>query len=201
MVADPLACAGTSGYVTRHGFGYSVFEARESGIVSELTIYVALDVPVKFLSLKIQNKSQATRHLSATFCTEWVLAELRTQSLLHVVTEIDGDSGAIVARNPFSAEFPGRVTFLDVSEANRTVTGDRNEFFGRNGTAANPAAMSRTSLSGKVGAGLDPCGAIQTTIEIAPGQEREIVFRLGAATSIEEARGFNPTIAGCRGCS
>ena len=174
----PLPSPGTSAYVTRHGFGYSVFEVRESGIVSELTMYVALDAPVKFFLLKIQNTSQETRRLSATCCTEWVLAELRTQSLLHVVTEIDGDSGAIVARNPFNAEFPGRVSFLDVSEPNRTVTGDRNEFFGRNGTAASPAAMSRTSLSGKVGAGLDPCGAIQTSFEVAPGQEREIVFRL-----------------------
>ena len=149
---------------------------------------MALDAPVKFFSLKIRNASQETRHLSATCCTEWVLAELRTQSLLHVVSEIDGGSGAILARNPFNAEFPGRVAFLDVSEPNRTVTGDRNEFFGRNGTAANPAAMSRTALTGKVGAGLDPCGAIQTTFEVAPGQEREIVFRLGAATSVVEAR-------------
>ncbi len=51
----------------------------------------------------------------------------------------------------------------------RTITGDRTEFFGRNGTAANPAAMSRTRLSGKVGPGLDPCGAMQVGIRNCPG--------------------------------
>ena len=39
----PLPCRGTTPYVTRHGFGYSVFEHTEHGISSELWVYVALD--------------------------------------------------------------------------------------------------------------------------------------------------------------
>jgi len=41
--------------------------------------------------------------------------------------------------------------------------------------------MSRTRLSGKVGAGLDPCAAIQVPFDLPPGHEREIVFMLGVA--------------------
>ena len=59
---------------------------------------------------------------------------------------------------------------------------------GRNGSLSNPAAMHRTKLSGKTGAGLDPCAAMQTQIELADGREREIVFVLGAAADAEEAR-------------
>ena len=40
--------------------------------------------------------------------------------------------------------------------------------------------MPRSRLSGKIGAALDPCAAIQVAFELADGQEREIVFRLGA---------------------
>jgi cyclic beta-1,2-glucan synthetase len=43
-------------------------------------------------------------------------------------------------------------------------------------------------LSGKVGAGLDPCGAIQVPFELADGQEREIIFRLGVGRGVSEAR-------------
>ncbi len=53
----PLPCPGRSGYVCRHGFGYSVFEHFESGIVSELSTYVAMDAPVKFVTVKLRNES------------------------------------------------------------------------------------------------------------------------------------------------
>jgi len=186
----PLPVPGRNAYVTRHGFGYSVFETTENGIATELTVYVALDTPIKFFSLKIRNTSDQPRRLSATCCVEWVLAELRPKSLMHVVTEFDPKTGALLARNPYNSEFPGRVAFLDLNESQRTITGNRTEFFGRNGTPAKPAAMGRTRLSGKVGPGLDPCGAMQTEFEMAPRQEREVVFFLGAAPSIEEARGL-----------
>jgi cellobiose phosphorylase len=186
----PLPAPGHNAYVTRHGFGYSVFATTEDGLATELIVYVAMDAPIKFFSLKVRNASEQTRRLSATCCMEWVLAELRSKSLMHVVTEVDPKTGALLARNPYNSEFPGRVAFLDCNEPLRTVTGDRTEFFGRNGTASKPLAMGRTRLSGKVGPGLDPCGAMQSEFDIAPGQEREIVFLLGAAPSVEEARGL-----------
>jgi cyclic beta-1,2-glucan synthetase len=48
-----------------------------------------------------------------------------------------------------------------------------------------PAALSRQKLSGKVGAALDPCAAIQTHFELGVGEEREIVFTLGCGQSVE----------------
>ncbi len=184
----PLPSPSHNAYITRHGFGYTVFETSEDGISTEFTVYVAVDAPIKFFSLKVRNTSDRTRQLSATCCVEWVLAEMRAKSLMHVVTEFDPKTGSLFARNPYNSEFPGRVAFLDMNESQRTITGDRTEFFGRNGTLAKPDAMSRKRLSGKIGAGLDPCGAMRTEFEIAPKQEREIVFFLGAASNIETAR-------------
>ncbi len=187
----PLPCRAATPYVSRHGFGYSVFEHTEDGIESELWVYVAIDAPIKFAVLKVRNPSGRPRRLSATGYVEWVLGNLRPQSMPHIITEIDADDsgrGALLARNRYSTEFAGRVAFLDVDEAIRTVSGDRNEFIGRNGTLSNPAAMRRAQLSGKVGAALDPCAAIQVPFELADGQEREIVFRLGAGRDAADAR-------------
>ena len=175
-------------YLCRHGFGYTVFEATEFGIFSELWIYVARDASVKFATLKIRNVSGRTRKLSATAYCEWVLGELRAKGLMHIVTEIDPETQALLARNPYSFEFADRIAFLDVSDPSRTFTGDRTEFLGRNRSTARPAAMERIRLSGNVGAGLDPCGAVQTTFELADGREREIVFTLGVGRSIQEVR-------------
>lgn len=184
----PQPCSGAMPYVTRHGFGYSVFEHTAGGIHSQLWIYVDLEDSVKFSMLKIRNGSGRTRKLSATGYVEWVLGDLRPKSAMHVVTEIDPASGALFARNAYNSEFPGRVAFFDVDDISRSVTGDRNEFLGRNGSLKNPDAMIRARLSNRLGAGFDPCGAIQVPFELADGQEKQIIFRMGAGHDLEQTR-------------
>ncbi len=186
----PKPSRGTGTYSSRHGFGYSVFEHNEGGIATELWVYVAIDASVKFSVLKIRNSSGRVRKLSATGYTEWVLGDLRSKSAMYVTTEVDPATGAMFARNPYSMEFGERVAFFDVSEPEHSVTGDRAEFIGRNGTFTAPAAMNRPRLSGRVGAGLDPCAAIQVTFELGVDQEREIVFALGVGHDAEDARGL-----------
>ena len=195
----PLPACGQSGYVCRHGFGYSVFEHYEAGISSELFTYVAMDAPVKFVVVKLRNHSRRPRRLSLTGYWELVLGEWRHANLMHIVTETDPHSGALFARNAYGRECANRVVFAQVSEPERTVTGNRTEFIGRNGSLASPAAMRRTRLSGKTGAGLDPCAAIQTRIELADGQEREIVFVFGAARNTDEAQHFIQRFSGPAG--
>jgi cyclic beta-1,2-glucan glucanotransferase len=185
---SPQPCSGAMPYLSRHGFGYSVFEHTAGGIRSELWVYVDLEESVKFSVLKVKNGSGRTRRLSATGYVEWVLGDLRAKSAMHVVTEIDAASGALFARNAYNIEFGGRVAFFDVDDLSRTLTGDRAEFLGRNGTLRNPDAMSRVRLSGRLGASLDPCGAIQVPFELVDGQERQIIFRLGAGGDLDQAR-------------
>jgi cellobiose phosphorylase len=175
----PHPARGTTSYVIRHGFGYTVFEHTENGLASELWVYVAMDAPVKFSVLKLRNVSGRARQVSVTGYWEWVLGEAREKSLLHVQTEVDPKTGALLARNHYNTEFPGRIAFLDINDGARTLTGDRKEFIGRNGNLAQPAALKRQRLSGKVGAGLDPCAAMQVTFELAMDQERILNFRLG----------------------
>jgi cellobiose phosphorylase len=184
----PLPARGATPYVIRHGFGYTVFEHTEFGITSELWVYVAMDAPVKFSVLKLRNVSGRPRRLSVTSYMEWVLGDQRPKSLLHVQTEVDLKTGALLARNYYNTEFPDRIVFLDVNDGTRTLTGDRKEFIGRNGNLAQPAAMKRQRLSGKVGAGLDPCGAVQVAYNLADGEERETSFRLGVGRSAAEVQ-------------
>lgn len=185
---SPLPCRSTAPYTTRHGFGYSVFEHVEDGVISELWIYVDLVDSVKYSVLKIRNQSGRSRRLSATGYVEWVLGDLRSKTAMHVVTEIDPTSGALFAYNAYSTEFSSRVAFFDVDDISRTLSGDRAEFLGRNGSLANPDAMTRAQLSGRLGAAFDPCGAIQVPFELGHGQSRELIFRLGSGHDLTQAR-------------
>ncbi len=184
---SPLPSRGINPYVSRHGFGYSVFEHTEDGIVSELTVHVALDAPIKFSSLKIRNISGRPRKISVTGYVEWVLGDIKQKSAMQIVTQIDSKTGAIFAQNSYNTEFQNRVNFFDVDDSMRTFTCDRTEFLGRNGSLANPLAMSMSRLLNKTGSGLDPCAAIQIQFDLANGQEREIIFRLGSGHDANDA--------------
>ncbi len=184
----PLPQRGKSPYITRHGFGYSVFEYSEDGIYSTLWVHVDAEDSIKFITLKLHNRSGRARRLSATGYIEWVLGDLRPKYQMHVITENDALSGAIFARNPYNTAMENRVAFFDVNETNRSYTGDRAEFIGRNGTLANPEAMNKARLAGKTGAGLDPCAVLQVAIDLQEDDEREIVFRLGIGKDSNDAK-------------
>ncbi len=173
----------TAAYIATHGWGYSRFEHEAHGIASGLLVYVPLGDPVKISRLKLRNTSTRRRRLAVTIYVEWTLGAFRATSAPFISTEIDPTSGALFARNLWNAAFGSRVAFLDMGGRQMNWTADRREFIGRNGCLADPAALARDAkLSGATGAGRDPCGALQTVIEIAPGEDVEILLLLGDAT-------------------
>ncbi len=175
-------------YSVRHGQGYSIFEHTSHGVSLELKQYVPLEDSIKISRLKIRNLSARVRRLSVTAYVEWVLGISRGASAPFVVTEIDSNSGAILARNLFNTEYGSRVAFADLNGRQISWTCDRTYFLGRNGSLDNPAALAIAApLSERVGAGLDPCGALQTRVEVQPNGETEVVFFLGEALSKVEA--------------
>ncbi|MDE1947785.1 MAG: cyclic beta 1-2 glucan synthetase, partial [Burkholderiales bacterium] len=186
-----LPSAGTGSYVTRHGFGYSVFEHEEDGIASELCMFVAIDAPIKFVVMTLRNRSGRARRLSATGYLEWVLGDERAKTAMHVGTARDAGSDALFAHNPTNTDFAGRTAFFDVdalADDSVSTCGDRQEFLGPEGVLRRPGAMGAALLSGTVGFALDPCAALRVDFELEDGQTREIVFRLGVGASPGQAR-------------
>lgn len=176
-------------YVIRHGQGYSRFEHTSNGIALDLQQFVPLDDPVKISRLTLENLSDRKRRLAVTGYAEWVLGIARSSSAPHVVTSIDPATGALFARNAWNGEFADRVAFADMGGRQTSWTADRLEFLGRNASLDHPALVEKgEELSGKTGAGLDPCAALQTKVELAPRERIELLFLLGQGDSHEQAR-------------
>ncbi len=184
----PLPVRTGRGVTVRHGQGYTVFEREVEGIESELTVFVPVADPVKISQLKVRNSGSTIRRIEVAYYVEWVLGTHREATASHVVTQVDPSTGAQFARNPFHPDVPSHVAFADTDLRPRSMTGDRTEFLGRNGTPAAPASFARSALSGFVGPGLDPCAALRGSITLSPGEERTITFLLGQAADVSEAR-------------
>ncbi|HXH30334.1 MAG TPA: protein ndvB, partial [Bacteriovoracaceae bacterium] len=184
----PLPIREVEPYVIRHGQGYTKFEHVSHGIDQSLEVFVAMDTGVKFGRITLKNSGLSNRKISVTSYVEWVLGFQRGTTAAFIIPEHDPQTGAILARNPYNNEFASRIAFADISEVERSFTCDRREFIGRNGSPKAPAAMERVSLSGTTGAGVDPCAAFQTKLEIAAGEEVTVVVMLGQADSVENAR-------------
>ena len=187
----PLPIREKDAYRIHHGQGYTHFEHNSHSIDQWLTTSVPVDdaggAPVRLQRLRLTNRSSRRRRLTVTLYGAWTLGTEREETQSHIFTQWDTQHQILTAGNPYHPDFGERVAFVASSLPIVSFTGDRAEFIGRNGVSSAPAGLTRTRLSGRVGAGLDPCYAIQVTVEIEPRQQSEVVFLLGSAADAAEA--------------
>ncbi len=179
-------------YRARHGAGYTVFEHNSHGIEQELTVFVPVDEqggkPIKLQRLRLLNASSRRRRLSVTYYVELTLGENRETSQMHVITNWDDETHAILARNRYHPEYGERVAFVAINPEADSYSGDRTAFIGRNRNLSQPVAMEQIALSKRTGAGLDPCAVLRVVVEIAPGERRDVICLLGQADTVVQAR-------------
>lgn len=166
-------------WVVTHRAGSTSFAHGAYGIEHQLDVYVHPEDPVKFLLLRVRNRTGQTRKLGVFGYVEWTLGPPRAADPGHIVTEFDARRCAVSARNSYNTEFLGRRAFFGTTETVFSYTCDRTGFVGRNRTLQSPVGLLRTRLSERQGAGLDPCAALQVGLTLAPGEERQIAFVLG----------------------
>lgn len=182
--ATPYPIRKDTCYIVRHGFGYSVFEHRWNGIDHELIEFVPLNEKVKICILRLKNNTGLKRRISAVYYARTVLGVNEHNTAQHIYTELH-TNGAILIRNNYNTDFPGRIVFLDTNAEERFYTGDRREFLGNMGGMDYPEALRQEKLSNTLGAGFDPCACIQAIIGLKPREQKELVFILGQYESIE----------------
>lgn len=174
-------------YRVRHGIGYSRFFHEEEELAQELTVFVPLDEPIKLWLLKLTNLSDKVRYLRLSYYLEWVLGTNREHTGPYICTGYDKEQDYFYAKNLCTFNFTDSISFIFSSVATQGYTGDRQEFLGPKGSIQSPRGAD-IKLSKNCGACLDPCGAIQVSIEIKPSGSTTLLFALGQSSQPDEIK-------------
>ena len=136
-------------------------------------MYVPLEDPIRISRLTIRNISGRPRRLSVTAYVEWVLGTSRAAAAPFIVTEMDARDGRDVRAQSLERDVRRRAWPSRTSPAARP-TGPAT---GGNSSAVtapsrNPRrCVARSRSRRRVGAGLDPCGALQAPVQLERGRD------------------------------
>ena len=168
----------------RHGQGYSVFECEHEQLDTKTTFFADCNAAVKLVHVQLRNNGNRPRALRALALAEWQMgaghADRRT-----VLTWNPPNLSAVMAQQrQIRAGFGGSTAFLALAGVPGIVqwTCDRSEFFNLSGQLTWP-----TTLGQRSGSGLDPCGAVASSLTLAPGEVFSLTFIIGHALDAQQA--------------
>jgi cellobiose phosphorylase len=191
-------CGKSEEYRVRHGMGYSVIENRYGLLKSELTYFVPMNDPCELWLLRLRNDGDRASRLRLFSYLEWGLGAApdwhREFHRLFINTDYHEASGTLLATKVLW-ELPGThwnrawpyTAFHSTSIKPVGFDSDKRSFLGRNGRLSMPKAVVKGELVGNSERFVDAIGSLCTELELAPGEEKTVVFSLGAADSRAEA--------------
>ncbi|MCZ0964243.1 GH36-type glycosyl hydrolase domain-containing protein [Paracoccus benzoatiresistens] len=162
----------------RHGLGYSRFRSWSDWINTDAVQTLAAGQPAKLTRLRVTNRGKERLDLDCLAYAELVLGKDRGQTA--PVIRAQAVANAIIARNAWSVEFPGRTAGL---ACNRPVTGwlaSRATVLGA-GDVHYPDALIGAWPTNSTDTDGDPCLALRTHLTVQPGETAELVIALADA--------------------
>ncbi|MFN3591015.1 MAG: GH36-type glycosyl hydrolase domain-containing protein, partial [Thermaurantiacus sp.] len=182
----PLPCGSLAHTVVEHAAGCTRFSHVSHGLVQEVTVFVARDLPVKLVRLRVDNAGNQMRRLTATYFVDWLLGSVRGLSDPLLAAWYAPERQAILARNGRNPDFAGATAFLAATLPPHSITTSKDAFVGPEGDIARPEGLARWDLGQRMASRGDCCGAFQVHLDVPAGGRSEVVFLLGQGASEAE---------------
>ncbi len=179
-VGEPLDGADGAEYRVRHGLSYTAFSCAYRGIDAEQLLFIPVADDVEIWDVTIRNRSERPRRISVFNYVEWSFqhVEIDNQNLqMSLYASSAGYADGIIEYDFFYE--PWNYHFLTADFEPDSWDCLRDSFLGSYRTESDPIAVERGECSGASELGGNHCGALHKRIELAPGEERRLVFLLG----------------------
>ncbi len=194
-------CGDKSGFIAKHGLGYTVVSYAHNGIESSITYYVPPRDSVEVWMVKIKNASEKRRRIRAFPFVKWDLANYAynaTESSFAVLFhETMFEEGIIFASTRFwniavsAAGNPNvrwdKWVFMTSSARIDAYDTLDEEFVGMYRSFSNPKALCEGQLTNSSGCGRDILAVLQHEFELDPDEEERFVVLVGVAHHKEDA--------------
>ena len=183
---DDVDAAGnpTQASSVRHGLGYSIFDSTYRGIHSEATFFIPQGQAFEYWSVKVTNTTDEPRNVSlfsyAELSNEWnYRQDLENLQYSQYVVVCRVKDGMIHRRNSTRTHTSASCGSAWQAPMSRASTPTATRSWASYRTQSAPLAVERGYCSGTETTGDNACASIQATLELAPGETRQVIYMMG----------------------
>ncbi|MBO4415525.1 MAG: N,N'-diacetylchitobiose phosphorylase, partial [Lachnospiraceae bacterium] len=177
----------------RHGTAYTVISSEYKNIKAETTYYVPKDATYEVWNLKLTNTGDKPRKIAVTGYCEFVNENNYEQDQVNLqytlfITQTYFKGNFILQKQNENFRNPNNERFLGLAGAKvDRFCGDRDRFVGAYRSYANPVGAEQ-GLNGDLNYCDNSCGALESDVEIAPGETLRFTYLLGQKPEAEAAK-------------
>jgi cyclic beta-1,2-glucan synthetase len=173
----------------RYTPGAVTLECSRQSLSCSISIWVDLSEPIKYVQIKLGNKSDRRRNLSATYFADVVLGDHIERTHNTLCGGILKEQSAVWVRNPYHEDYPGVTFVLMSSQIDSLLSANRSMFEQSGSSPGLPLAMCVEKLDESDGLAGETGAAVRSFVQIEPQNTVTLTFALAVVddlSSIEQ---------------
>lgn len=184
-------------YACRHGMGYTIIEGKKNGIDAVQEMFVPKGDNCLLLRVTLRNDGSQAKRLDVFPYTEFCLWDAMDDSSNFQRNFSIGEVEVLPRAIYHKTEYRERRDHYAVLWANRDYDGfdtARDAFIGVYGSPAKPEAVLSGGCTNSVAHGWAPVGAMQFSVNLAPGESWDLILGLGYIENPQDEKFSAPGI-------
>ncbi|MBQ9071067.1 MAG: hypothetical protein IJY23_06965 [Clostridia bacterium] len=178
-------------YYCTHMRGASDLYTEKNGIATTVSIFVPRELACELWGVKVTNMSDKERTVTAlAFCDSAIDAPYSRQGYNTEASHFDAELNGLYITRGANMWGKGKKAygFMALSDKCDGYAGAYNAIIGPYGSFAHPAILDMGGCNNLEGCGEKLAYAMEKKLTLAPGETKEVVYILGIAFSLDEAK-------------
>ena len=176
-------------YECRHGMGYTKIKGVRGGVETEVTFFVPLNTNAEIHKVVVKNSSDKQKSLKLFSFVEWCLWNAQDDMTNFQRNYSTGEvevKGSVIYHKTEYKERRNHYAFFSVNAPIAGFDSDRESFMGTYNGYGDPQTVLAGKPNNSVADGWHPVASHCLEVNLAPGEEKELVFLLGYVENANE---------------